>query len=78
METHYKKAKQTLFNLGTEIKILRRQKGFTQNTFASHVKLNRSYIGGVERGERNISALNLVKIAKGLEVPVGELFKGVK
>lgn len=36
--------------------------------------LGRSYYGGVERGERNIAALNLMRIAVALEVEVGELF----
>jgi transcriptional regulator with XRE-family HTH domain len=35
-------------------------------------------MGGVERGERNISALNLIKIAKALNVEVGELFPSIR
>lgn len=38
----------------------------------------RAYFGGVERGERNIAALNLIKIAEALEVEVGELFPGTE
>ncbi len=40
-------------------------------------ELGRSYYGGVERGERNIAALNLMRIAATLEVEVGELFPKV-
>lgn len=46
--------------------------------FANDAGLARSYYGGVERGERNVSAINLIRIAKALDVEVGELFpKGI-
>lgn len=69
--------KQTLLSIGAEIRLIRTQRGFSQESFARFVELDRSYIGGVERGERNLSALNLIKIATALEVPVGEFFKGI-
>ena len=66
--------KQNLVKLGQQIRNLRKLKGFSQEDFAAEVGLDRSYMGGVERGERNVAALNLIKIAKTLDVDVGELF----
>ena len=42
------------------------------------IGLDRTYMGSVERGERNIAALNLVRIAKTLKVEVGALFSAAK
>ena len=39
--------------------------------------LHRTYIGGVERGERNISVVNMVRLAKALNVDVGGLLEGI-
>jgi transcriptional regulator with XRE-family HTH domain len=63
-----------LIALGQQIRRVRRERGFSQEGFANAVGLDRSYYGAVERGERNIAALNLMRIAAALEVEVGELF----
>lgn len=60
--------------LGEQIRKIRESKQFSQEGFAHEVGLDRSYYGGIERGERNAAALNLIKIAITLEVEVGELF----
>jgi transcriptional regulator with XRE-family HTH domain len=65
-----------LVRLGKQIRKQREKRGFSQEGFANEVGLDRSYYGGVERGERNVAALNLVKIAAALKVPVGALFEG--
>jgi len=67
-----------LVKLGQRIRELRVNKGFSQEDFAAACELDRTYMGGVERGERNIAALNLIRIAKTLKVEVGELFPLVK
>lgn len=67
-----------LIKLGKHIRQLRTQLGFSQEDFAGEVGLDRSYIGGIERGERNLAALNLIRIAKALKVEVGDLFPAVK
>ena len=56
----------------------RRQKlGVSQEEFADMCELDRTYVGGVERGERNLSLLNIEKIAVAFRVSLSELFKGV-
>lgn len=67
-----------LVKLGKKIRELRKEKGFSQEGFAYEVGLDRTYMGSVERGERNIAALNLIRIAKTLKIEVGLLFPAVK
>ncbi|MHB1221278.1 MAG: helix-turn-helix domain-containing protein [Gammaproteobacteria bacterium] len=68
----------SLIKLGVRIRELRKAKGFSQESFAAEVGLDRTYMGSVERGERNIAALNLIRIAKCLKIEVGELFPDIK
>ncbi len=63
-----------LVALGEQIRTQRKAKGYSQEPFAAHAEIDRSYYGGIERGERNLSALNLIRIALALEIEVGELF----
>ena len=63
-----------LIALGNQIRKVRQERGFSQEGFAADAGLDRSYYGSVERGERNIAALNLMRIAAALEVEVGDLF----
>lgn len=64
--------------LGEQIRRVRREAGISQEDFAHQAGLDRSYYGSVERGERNVSALNLMRIAAALQVEVGELFPQVQ
>ncbi|GGN45771.1 hypothetical protein GCM10011349_12190 [Novosphingobium indicum] len=50
-------------------------KGVSQQDFALEIEMDRTYFGGVERGERNVSIDNIERIAKGLEVSPWLLFK---
>ena len=52
---------------------LRKAAGFTQESFAEACALDRTYIGGIERGERNVSLRNIEVIARALEVSISEL-----
>ncbi|HDR7888526.1 helix-turn-helix domain-containing protein [Bacillus toyonensis] len=54
--------------IGENIRFLRKKRGLTQEELAERIDLQQAYIGGVERGERNISMLTLQKIAAGLEI----------
>jgi transcriptional regulator with XRE-family HTH domain len=59
---------------------LRRQRqklGVSQEAFADMCQLDRTYIGGIERGERNVALVNIEKIAKTLRLTISELFRGV-
>jgi transcriptional regulator with XRE-family HTH domain len=67
-----------LVKLGQRIREHLQAQGFSQEGFAAEVELDRTYMGGIERGERNIATLNLVRIAKVLKVEVGDLFPPVK
>jgi transcriptional regulator with XRE-family HTH domain len=65
--------KQLLVALGDHIKQLRKQINLSQEKLAFVCGLDRTYVGSVERGERNISIINLKKIADALQVELSEL-----
>lgn len=61
-----------LISIGNRVKFLRKEKGLTQEELAEKAGLQYQYIGGIERGERNISLLSFEKILETLEVsPIG-------
>jgi transcriptional regulator with XRE-family HTH domain len=64
--------------IGLTIRECRLKKGWTQETLASSSGLHPSYIGGIERGQRNLGLINLMKIAKALDVHPSELFVHIK
>jgi len=59
---------------GVRIQKLRKKKGLTQEDLADEIGVDRSYMGFVERGERNPTLDKLAKIAKALQVKLSELF----
>ena len=64
-----------LKKFGRRVRELRLQKGITsQIALANKTGLDRTYIGGVERGERNIGLKNIEKIAKTIGVNIKDLF----
>ena len=66
-----------LIQLGQNIRKLRKIKGFTQGSLALEAGIDRSYFGGIERGERNVSILTLSNIAKCLSCYIAKLAKGI-
>lgn len=62
---------------GERIKELRNERGLSQEKFALSIDMDRTYYASVESGKRNVSINNIGKIAKGLEISLEELFKGL-
>jgi transcriptional regulator with XRE-family HTH domain len=60
--------------VGARIKVLRKEKGFSQEALGEKGGFHFTYIGQVERGEKNVSLVNLAKIAESLEVNISQLF----
>ncbi|WP_425044682.1 helix-turn-helix domain-containing protein [Primorskyibacter sp. S87] len=60
--------------IGWNLRRLRKQRGVTQEDFATDSGFDRGYVSGVERGVRNPSALVIERLAMALEVDVVELF----
>lgn len=60
---------------GRNVRKARTERGISQEGFAELCGLHRTYIGSVERGERNITLLNAEKIASALEVTLAELVR---
>jgi transcriptional regulator with XRE-family HTH domain len=63
--------------VGIRIRELRLAKGISQEALADEAGVHRTYMGSVERGERNISLENIVRIAKALRVRPHELLKNI-
>ena len=63
--------------LGKRIRELRIMKNMSQEKFALHIDMDRTYLASVETGKRNISIRNIYKISQGLGVTLEELFKGM-
>jgi transcriptional regulator with XRE-family HTH domain len=60
---------------GKALRQKRNKLGVSQEAFADLCGLDRTYIGGIERGERNVALVNIEKIAKALKVSLSELFR---
>lgn len=67
-----------LLLIGQRLRALREERGLSQENFALEAGIARSYYGGIERGQRNLAALNLFRIANALGVEMGELFPPMK
>lgn len=65
--------REELIKLGEIVRKKRIQQNLTQCELSVRANVDRNYIGMLERGERNPSYLSLLKIAKGLNLPVNEL-----
>lgn len=64
--------------VGLNLKKFREERGFSQEAFADHCGLHRTYISGVERGVRNPTILVVERIAKALKVSAADLLQDVK
>ena len=63
---------------GERVRTLRKERGFSQEEFGHECGLHRTYMGDIERGERNISIDNIAKIAAALNIPIFSLFDDLK
>lgn len=66
-----------LKGFGQKLRQLRKCEGFSQEAFALECGLDRSYVGAIERGERNLSLRNIEVVADKLNLIISELFTGV-
>ena len=62
---------------GERVRALRAVTGLTQEELGAAAGLHRTYIGGVERGERNVSLMNILRLATALRVDPAELVTGL-
>lgn len=62
---------------GQRIKEIRTTQGISQEKFALLINMDRTYYASVESGKRNLSINNIEKIAKGFDMSLEELFKGL-
>jgi transcriptional regulator with XRE-family HTH domain len=62
---------------GERMRLLRKQRGLSQEAFAAKCGLDRTYISGIERGRRNVSLRNIAVIAKALDISISELMHGL-
>lgn len=64
-----------LIEFGKNVRELRKAKGLSQEELAFRAELHRTYIGMIERAEKNITLLNIQKIANALDTSIADLFK---
>lgn len=60
---------------GQRVRNLRKDKGFSQESFADHAGIHRTYMGGIERGERNPTLTTICRLAKALDVSPSNLLE---
>lgn len=62
---------------GSRVRDLRKKRGWTQEQLAETAGRHWTYIGGIERGERNITLQVIADLARALDVDIKELFRGL-
>lgn len=68
------KKNKILVEFGNRVRQLRMERNISQEKLAEYADLHRTYIGMIERGEKNITLKNIEKISKALHVQISELF----
>ena len=66
-----------LIRFGQRVRSLRQDQGYSQESFAAECGLDRTYMGGIERGERNLALRNIEIIAQTLGISLSELMRGL-
>jgi transcriptional regulator with XRE-family HTH domain len=67
-----------LIRFGTVVRSLRKEKGLSQESLAQLSGLHRTYIGGIERGERNVSLKNISIICSALGISIADFLREVE
>lgn len=67
-----------LKKFGEQVRRIRKLRGLSQEDLAELAGLHRTYIGGIERGERNVALVNIVRLAKALGVSPSQLLDGME
>ncbi len=67
-----------LIALGAAIRLTRKQSGMSQEALALSAEIDRSYMGGIERGEHNLAIMNILRIANALGTTASELLDTAK
>ena len=71
------KRRDILKRFGERVRELRKAGGYSQEGFAAVCGLDRTYMGGIERGERNLALRNIEKIADAMGISLAELMDGL-
>lgn len=66
---------QVLVDFGARVRHYRKARGYSQEAFADACEIDRSYMGGVERGERNLALINIVRIIEALAMEPSAFFR---
>ena len=66
-----------LKKFGERVQSLRNQAGISQEELAELAEMHRTYISGIERGERNVSLINIMRLASALGVSISKLMEGI-
>jgi transcriptional regulator with XRE-family HTH domain len=74
MKTH----RPELVTFGKNVRAFRTERRLSQEKLGDLAEIDRTYVGGVERGERNPSLINIVRIARALQVEPSDLLRGVR
>ena len=71
------KKEEISIKFGDKVRGERSKKGYSQESFAQKVGVHRTYIGMIERAEKNITLVNIEKIAKALDMKLWELLNNI-
>jgi transcriptional regulator with XRE-family HTH domain len=63
---------------GRTVRALRKKRGYSQESFADAIQVHRTYMGTLERGDGNPTLEMILRIARGLELDLSELFQAVE
>ena len=66
-----------LKRFGETLREHRQRAGLSQEKLAARAGIDRTYVGGAERGERNVALVNIVRLAEALDVPPAELLRTI-